>query len=158
MLPPARRGPARRRRTDALIAAANDTGEALFTRTVLDGRVALRFSIGGRTTEERHVRAGWDLPPTPRRLSAVGLRRSAASSGRSRHCRRRAACDERAASRRWCGRRGRGTAPTRAVGTVAGEAVPRVDVGHGVGRVRSVEAQLDVRQMMARRRDVRSRS
>ncbi|MFT3851460.1 MAG: pyridoxal-dependent decarboxylase [Ilumatobacteraceae bacterium] len=48
-------------RTDALITAANETGEALFTRTVLDGRVALRFSIGGRTTEERHVRAGWEL-------------------------------------------------------------------------------------------------
>ena len=48
-------------RTDALIAAANDTGEALFTRTVLDDRVALRFSIGGRTTEERHVRAAWEL-------------------------------------------------------------------------------------------------
>lgn len=47
--------------TDALISAANATGEALFTRTVLDGRVALRFSVGARRTERRHVRAGWEL-------------------------------------------------------------------------------------------------
>jgi aromatic-L-amino-acid decarboxylase len=48
-------------RTDALISAANASGEALFTRTVLDGRVALRVSIGGRTTQERHVEAAWQL-------------------------------------------------------------------------------------------------
>jgi len=47
--------------TDALIAAANDTGRALFTRTVLDGTVACRVSIGARTTDERHVRAAWQL-------------------------------------------------------------------------------------------------
>ncbi len=47
--------------TDSLIERANASGKALFTRTVLDGRVALRFSIGGRTTDERHVRAGWSL-------------------------------------------------------------------------------------------------
>jgi aromatic-L-amino-acid decarboxylase len=47
--------------TDRLIEAANATGAALFTRTVLDGRVALRFSVGGRTTHEHHVRAGWEL-------------------------------------------------------------------------------------------------
>ena len=47
--------------TDALIERANATGRVLFTRTVLDGRSALRFSIGGRTTEERHVRDGWAL-------------------------------------------------------------------------------------------------
>ena len=47
--------------TDALIEAANETGRALFTRTVLDGRVALRFSVGARLTERRHVRAGWEL-------------------------------------------------------------------------------------------------
>ena len=47
--------------TDALIEAANRSGAALFTRTVLDDRVALRFSVGGRTTQERHVRAGWEL-------------------------------------------------------------------------------------------------
>ncbi len=47
--------------TDAMISAANDTGLALFTRTVLDGRVACRISIGGRTTEARHVAAGWEV-------------------------------------------------------------------------------------------------
>ena len=47
--------------TDALIERANASGAALFTRTVLDGRVALRFSVGGLRTEERHVRAGWEL-------------------------------------------------------------------------------------------------
>jgi aromatic-L-amino-acid decarboxylase len=49
------------RRTDELIEAANATGRALFTRTVLDGRSVLRFSIGGRGTDERHVLAGWRL-------------------------------------------------------------------------------------------------
>jgi aromatic-L-amino-acid decarboxylase len=47
--------------TDALIEAANATGEALFTRTVLDGRSVLRVSIGARTTERRHVEAAWQL-------------------------------------------------------------------------------------------------
>jgi aromatic-L-amino-acid decarboxylase len=45
--------------TDALIEAANATGEMLFTRTVLDGRSVLRFSIGGPRTELRHVEAAW---------------------------------------------------------------------------------------------------
>ena len=48
-------------RTDALIEAANATGEALFTRTVLDERSVLRFSIGSRSTEWRHVEAAWGL-------------------------------------------------------------------------------------------------
>ncbi len=48
-------------RTDALITAANATGKALFTRTVLDGRTVLRFSVGGLRTERAHVRAGWEL-------------------------------------------------------------------------------------------------
>ena len=48
-------------RTDALIEAANATGEALFTRTVLDDRSVLRFSIGSRSTEWRHVEAAWGL-------------------------------------------------------------------------------------------------
>jgi len=47
--------------TDALVAAANASGAALFTRTVLDGRSALRICIGGRTTERRHVEAAWKL-------------------------------------------------------------------------------------------------
>jgi aromatic-L-amino-acid/L-tryptophan decarboxylase len=47
--------------TDAWIEAANATRDVLFTRTVLDGRSALRFSVGGRTTEMRHVEAAWAL-------------------------------------------------------------------------------------------------
>ena len=47
--------------TDALIERANATGKALFTRTVLDGRVACRVSVGSRLTEERHVLAAWGL-------------------------------------------------------------------------------------------------
>jgi aromatic-L-amino-acid decarboxylase len=50
--------------TDALIEAANTTGDALFTRTVLDGRSVLRFSIGARTTERHHVEAAWQLLTT----------------------------------------------------------------------------------------------
>ena len=48
-------------RTDALIEAANATGRVLLTRTVLDGRVALRISIGSRSTEWAHVEAAWHL-------------------------------------------------------------------------------------------------
>jgi aromatic-L-amino-acid decarboxylase len=47
--------------TDALIEAANASGEALFTRTVLDGRPVLRVSIGSRTTTRSHVAAAWTL-------------------------------------------------------------------------------------------------
>jgi aromatic-L-amino-acid decarboxylase len=47
--------------TDALVDAANASGAALFTRTVLDGHSALRVCIGGRTTERRHVEAAWAL-------------------------------------------------------------------------------------------------
>jgi aromatic-L-amino-acid decarboxylase len=47
--------------TDDLIAAANASGRALFTRTVLDGRSVLRFCVGGRATERRHVQAAWRL-------------------------------------------------------------------------------------------------
>ena len=47
--------------TDALIERANATRQVLFTRTVLDGRSALRVSIGGRGTEHRHVAAAWAL-------------------------------------------------------------------------------------------------
>jgi aromatic-L-amino-acid decarboxylase len=52
------------RLTDALIDAANASGEALFTRTVLDDRTALRISIGARSTERQHVDAAWDLLTT----------------------------------------------------------------------------------------------
>ena len=44
-----------------LIEAANATRRAWFTRTVLDGQPVLRFSIGSRATEERHVADAWQL-------------------------------------------------------------------------------------------------
>ena len=47
--------------TDRLIEQANATGNVLFTRTVLDGRSVLRFSIGARATQERHIRSAWTL-------------------------------------------------------------------------------------------------
>lgn len=50
--------------TDRLIEAANATRSVLFTRTVLDGRSVLRFSIGGRTTTRNHVMLAWELLQT----------------------------------------------------------------------------------------------
>ena len=47
--------------TDQLIEAANATREVFFTRTVLNGRSVLRFSIGGHTTEQRHVLSAWGM-------------------------------------------------------------------------------------------------
>ncbi|MFZ4720777.1 MAG: pyridoxal-dependent decarboxylase, partial [Ilumatobacteraceae bacterium] len=47
--------------TDSLIERANASGRALFTRTVLDGKVACRISIGATGTERRHVEEGWAL-------------------------------------------------------------------------------------------------
>ena len=47
--------------TDALIEAANATGDVLLTRTVLDGRSALRFSIGTTATRWQHVESAWHL-------------------------------------------------------------------------------------------------
>jgi aromatic-L-amino-acid decarboxylase len=47
--------------TDQLAAAANATGQALFTRSVVDGRSVVRFCIGGRTTQRHHVEEGWRL-------------------------------------------------------------------------------------------------
>jgi aromatic-L-amino-acid/L-tryptophan decarboxylase len=46
-------------RTDALIDAANALGDGHYTRTVLDGRSALRISIGARTTTPADVEAAW---------------------------------------------------------------------------------------------------
>jgi aromatic-L-amino-acid/L-tryptophan decarboxylase len=47
--------------TERWIADVDRERSALFTRTVLDGEPALRVCIGGRTTEERHVQAAWEL-------------------------------------------------------------------------------------------------
>ncbi len=47
--------------TERLIEDANATRRVLFTRTVLDDRPVLRFSVGGAQTQRRHVRAAWEL-------------------------------------------------------------------------------------------------
>jgi aromatic-L-amino-acid/L-tryptophan decarboxylase len=47
--------------TDTMIERTNATGTALFTRTVLDGRSALRISIGATRTDWPHVEAAWRL-------------------------------------------------------------------------------------------------
>jgi aromatic-L-amino-acid/L-tryptophan decarboxylase len=47
--------------TDAMIAAANASGSAFFTRSVADGRSFVRVCVGGRMTERRHVEAAWAL-------------------------------------------------------------------------------------------------
>jgi len=47
--------------TDRLIETANSTGDALFTRTVLDGRSVLRVSVGARETQRHHVESAWKL-------------------------------------------------------------------------------------------------
>lgn len=50
--------------TDQLIERANQTRKVLFTRTVLDGRSVLRFSVGSRTTTRDHVMRAWELLQT----------------------------------------------------------------------------------------------
>ena len=44
-----------------LMNAVNQTGKAFFTHTKLNGQVVLRMSIGQTHTEEKHVKATWDL-------------------------------------------------------------------------------------------------
>jgi aromatic-L-amino-acid decarboxylase len=44
-----------------LLENVNNTGETLLTQTTLKGKYVIRFSIGQRTTQERHVKEGWDL-------------------------------------------------------------------------------------------------
>ncbi len=44
-----------------LMNAVNQTGKAYFTHTKLNGQVVLRMSIGQTHTEEKHVKATWDL-------------------------------------------------------------------------------------------------
>ncbi len=47
--------------TEAWIKRVDATGEAWFTRTVLDGHPVLRVCVGARTTQRRHVEAAWKL-------------------------------------------------------------------------------------------------
>jgi aromatic-L-amino-acid decarboxylase len=44
-----------------LLENVNKTGETLLTQTTLKGKYVIRFSIGQRTTQERHVKEGWNL-------------------------------------------------------------------------------------------------
>jgi glutamate/tyrosine decarboxylase-like PLP-dependent enzyme len=46
--------------TTRLLEAVNQSGKAMLTRTVLDGRTAGRISVGARLTEHRHVLALWE--------------------------------------------------------------------------------------------------
>ncbi|MGI8663527.1 MAG: pyridoxal-dependent decarboxylase [Acidimicrobiales bacterium] len=47
--------------TESLLRAVNATGDVYLTHTRLDGRFAIRASIGQTTTERRHVDALWGL-------------------------------------------------------------------------------------------------
>lgn len=44
-----------------LLEEVNNTRSTLLTQTMLKGKYVIRFSIGQRTTEERHVREVWEL-------------------------------------------------------------------------------------------------
>ena len=44
-----------------LMNAVNETGKTYFTHTKLNGKVALRLSIGQTHTEEKHVKQTWEL-------------------------------------------------------------------------------------------------
>ena len=41
--------------------AVNQSGKAFMITTELSGRCVARFAIGGAQTQERHVRAAWEL-------------------------------------------------------------------------------------------------
>lgn len=47
--------------TQALVDAVNHSGKAFMITTELSGRTVARFAIGGAQTQERHVRAAWQL-------------------------------------------------------------------------------------------------
>ncbi len=44
-----------------LMESINQTGKVFLTHTTLRGKYVLRMAIAQRTTEERHVKAAWDL-------------------------------------------------------------------------------------------------
>ena len=47
--------------TQAVLDAANATGRLFVTHTRLDGRLAIRVSVGQTATERRHVVDAWDV-------------------------------------------------------------------------------------------------
>ena len=49
------------RKNRMLLDSLNATGKLYLTHTILKGKYALRFCIGQRTTEEKHVRNAWGL-------------------------------------------------------------------------------------------------
>ena len=49
------------RLNDGLIGRINQSGFTYLTRTIVQGHVAIRFSIGNLLTERRHVLEAWDL-------------------------------------------------------------------------------------------------
>jgi aromatic-L-amino-acid decarboxylase len=59
--PPGMSGDALDLHTRALADAINLSGEAYLTPAVIDGRWAIRVSLGGANTEHRHVQALWRL-------------------------------------------------------------------------------------------------
>ncbi len=46
---------------ERIMDTVNESGEAFFTHTVLEGEYTLRMAIGAERTEEHHVRKVWDL-------------------------------------------------------------------------------------------------
>ncbi|WP_436643690.1 pyridoxal phosphate-dependent decarboxylase family protein [Microbaculum sp. FT89] len=60
LTPEGRDGAALDTLNDRLIATVNETGFTYLTRTLVDGRVAVRVSIGNLLTERRHVLQAWD--------------------------------------------------------------------------------------------------
>ncbi len=44
-----------------MVDAVNKSGKAFMITTELSGRCVARFAIGGAQTQERHVRAAWQL-------------------------------------------------------------------------------------------------
>ncbi len=47
--------------TRSLMDEVNASGRMYLTHTVVDGNVVLRMAIGATLTEQRHVRAAWEL-------------------------------------------------------------------------------------------------
>ena len=44
-----------------LLEQLNDSGEVYFTQNEVDGRYTIRWSVGQRQTELRHVEAAWSM-------------------------------------------------------------------------------------------------